>query len=870
VSRWVNEEILRFGRLGRAERILCVIVSGEPTAAGDDATAGREAFPQALSVVLAGASLPSTTPSDGPLATDLRTGGDGKRLALLKVVAGLLRLPLGDLVRRDQRRRRWQAVQATAILLIVGLVAGGVWRDQQEKIKVQREVAATQALATRAQGLLRDVAHLPTAALLAVTAWRRALELNLPAQEIFDVMQRSASLLPPPAPLRLKIESLRLQNRSPLGAGVASADGRWFATGGDKSVPVWDARSGQLTAILPTDDRVDALAFVNATGELAVVAGGHLQTWVPAYEASRKGTRRIAGLAYPAALSADGRWLAAGLESSGNIGVWDVTTGELKHQLPVDVPVTKLSISPDGRRLAAGVAGMSNSGPVDPGWRLWDLDKEKLLVKGKAPGFVGGLAFSGQMLAIGNGNIELRDAATGSELSSIRGSADTVVWAPNGRWIASSGDPVRVWDAESGEEVARVPAGGLVGFTADGTLVTADGRSWTMNTDLQLERLLRSAGGTGINSIDFAGVSRMVTAHQSGEVATWRLDTGQRGPILREDLAAHVVASSGDGRFVLTMSGNTLGSMWSARLWDAQTGSKLAELAPGGHIEGASFSADGNQLAVVDDLGVLTLYATNNASVVETAKMPLKGGGNGVGTVPGSEGWLVTGNDAALVWRPGSEPKFLNVGENPVFDVIASSDGSTLWQTGQDVVIARDAITLQERRRIDKIGGRVRALAMSQDGDILTVLLESAIRVFDGRTGAPSFDLSLPDTAGPTSGPKEAEPAGAMGTVLSPDGRWLALVVQKRDAQQDLVHDVSLWSLEKRTRVAVLEQGVQSASFSVDGTRLATISREGSVRLAEWIPTRLVAELCRRVGRDLTADERKQYFSVEDGRPACP
>jgi WD40 repeat protein len=250
--------------------------------------------------------------------------------------------------------------------------------------------------------------------------------------------------------------------------------------------------------------------------------------------------------------------------------------------------------------------------------------------------------------------------------------------------------------------------------------------------------------------------------------------------------------------------------------------------------------------------------------------MPLKGGGNGVGTVPGSEGWLVTGNDAALVWRPGSEPKFLNVGENPVFDVIASSDGSTLWQTGQDVVIARDAITLQERRRIDKIGGRVRALAMSQDGDILTVLLESAIRVFDGRTGAPSFDLSLPDTAGPTSGPKEAEPAGAMGTVLSPDGRWLALVVQKRDAQQDLVHDVSLWSLEKRTRVAVLEQGVQSASFSVDGTRLATISREGSVRLAEWIPTRLVAELCRRVGRDLTADERKQYFSVEDGRPACP
>ena len=32
LSRWVNEEVLAFKRLGRSERIFCLIVAGEPNA----------------------------------------------------------------------------------------------------------------------------------------------------------------------------------------------------------------------------------------------------------------------------------------------------------------------------------------------------------------------------------------------------------------------------------------------------------------------------------------------------------------------------------------------------------------------------------------------------------------------------------------------------------------------------------------------------------------------------------------------------------------------------------------------------------------------------------------------------------------------
>jgi len=40
-SKWVNEEILAFKRLGREDRIFCLIVGGEPNASDDPAHAGR-------------------------------------------------------------------------------------------------------------------------------------------------------------------------------------------------------------------------------------------------------------------------------------------------------------------------------------------------------------------------------------------------------------------------------------------------------------------------------------------------------------------------------------------------------------------------------------------------------------------------------------------------------------------------------------------------------------------------------------------------------------------------------------------------------------------------------------------------------------
>ncbi len=112
-SRWVNEEIREFRRLGRSDRIFGVVVEGDPQATGADAC-----FPPALMESEAGATVE-------PLAADARKWADGRLLAKLKLLSGILGIPLDSLRRRDlqRRQRMWVAttIAAVALALIVTL-----------------------------------------------------------------------------------------------------------------------------------------------------------------------------------------------------------------------------------------------------------------------------------------------------------------------------------------------------------------------------------------------------------------------------------------------------------------------------------------------------------------------------------------------------------------------------------------------------------------------------------------------------------------------------------------------------------------------------------------------------------------------------
>jgi len=154
-SKWVNEEILAFKRLGREDRIFALIVGGEPNASEDPAHAEEECFPPALRYKLGPDGNLSTDRTE-PIAADARPGKDGRTNAKLKLIAGVLGVGFDGLRQREQRRRQRQlfAIASGAIAGMVitsGLAAAAlIARAQaQRQTVIARREAETARQTTR-------------------------------------------------------------------------------------------------------------------------------------------------------------------------------------------------------------------------------------------------------------------------------------------------------------------------------------------------------------------------------------------------------------------------------------------------------------------------------------------------------------------------------------------------------------------------------------------------------------------------------------------------------------------------------------------------------------------------------------------------
>lgn len=140
-SHWVNKEILFFKQQNRAAKIFSVIIAGEPNSGKQ-----TECFPDALRYKINSAGI-LTDQRVEPLAADLRDSGDGKRLGLLKLVAGLVGTDLDALVQRDLKRNRQRVIAVTltsfTLVSVMGALLINAMTARQEAEK-RREVAEEQ------------------------------------------------------------------------------------------------------------------------------------------------------------------------------------------------------------------------------------------------------------------------------------------------------------------------------------------------------------------------------------------------------------------------------------------------------------------------------------------------------------------------------------------------------------------------------------------------------------------------------------------------------------------------------------------------------------------------------------------------------
>jgi len=140
-SAWVNQEIIDFKSIhsDAGERILTILVEGEPNITGKEGDQALECFPPALRDNEE--NNKSIEKRVEPIAADIRKGKDHREFGKLKLIAGLLKIGLEELYKREEKRKRrnrqaWGSI-ATVIILLLSLTLFFAMQ--------QRDIAKSQA-----------------------------------------------------------------------------------------------------------------------------------------------------------------------------------------------------------------------------------------------------------------------------------------------------------------------------------------------------------------------------------------------------------------------------------------------------------------------------------------------------------------------------------------------------------------------------------------------------------------------------------------------------------------------------------------------------------------------------------------------------
>ena len=123
-SAHVRSEIDTFEALGREDRVICLIVGGEPNASDKPQAVSQECLPAPVR----NRRAPDGTliPAD-PLAADARKGKDGKANARLKILATIIGVEFDDLKQREQRRRFGRRLRLAGAVAGLSLLSGTIY-----------------------------------------------------------------------------------------------------------------------------------------------------------------------------------------------------------------------------------------------------------------------------------------------------------------------------------------------------------------------------------------------------------------------------------------------------------------------------------------------------------------------------------------------------------------------------------------------------------------------------------------------------------------------------------------------------------------------------------------------------------------------
>ena len=568
-------------------------------------------------------------------------------------------------------------------------------------------------------------------------------------------------------------------------AGIASWLQAWLVSQGATVPGMANADAGPEALAATPDGRMQAVQLAEGRLSIQSTEGGE-----PLVLDDHRG--RVKAVAF----SGDGTRIAA-LAPTGQLSVWDATTGRLTGRFgrPGE-GIEVFQFSPDGSRIAAVIDRKHRLEEVE----IHDTTSGSLVATITRAHELGapGLGQSGTLVAFSPDGARLVttsnehdvwvwNTADGSSAGTLRGHTavvTTLAFSPDGRQIASgaaSGE-VRLWNADSLEvehiRLGHETAVTTLAFHPDGeTLASGEHggpvRLWSRSAARPLATLPHAEGMTAV-AFSHDGLVLAIAPNDRDAVEIWdprRMQRLQELPLAGRTVAAVAFSPHGD---LVAAACSRDGADGDVLMWDARDGRLLATL--GGHARRAdtvAFSADGS------------LVVTTSAE------------------------------DVATVWDPRTGRRLMAAAAGPQSS--HSKPGAVFGLDGSRMAFRKPAIFDSRSGEVAlplRPQGAVTAVAASGDGRLMAAgMTIGAVYVTDFATGRRIANLF-----GHTD--------GVHALAFSPDRCQLAS--GSRDGT------IRLWDIETQTELRLFrghEASVETVRFTPDGRRLVSSSTDGTVRI---------------------------------------
>jgi WD40 repeat protein len=678
------------------------------------------------------------------------------------------------------------------------------------------------------------------------------------------------------------------EQAAPVTALALSKDGSRVAAGAGKAVHLWTLVGGKAVITLPTPAEVRGVSFSPDGGRLVVAgtdgrarvygADGKLVEFFthdgPVLAVAFADARRIisasadktarastlallwqqahAGPVRQAVFTPKGdQVISAGDDKM--VRMWNAGDGKAVKALTAhDGPVVGVSLSADGGRLATAGA--------DKSVKVWSLTPARPEEKGAdktvasftldAPAQSVTLSPSGQRVAVAvgaarNSPVHVFDVALGKELLAFpehTGAVHSLAFLGDNRTLVSASADRTVRLSDVGVlTVLPAHAGGVaaVQFHANGTQALSGGADRTVKLwDLAKGTVLKTFGplADAVSAVAFSRDFTQLGAGAGKTIKVWNIADGKELLTLVHPADVTALSFSPDKTKIATGAADKL-----MRVWDLATGKELQFFPQADvvrsvlfHNNNTSVLSGAGKAATVDTLALVRLVPASAGPI------------HALAVTPGGSHVLTAGADKMVqLWNAanGARERTL-AGAGDALHAVAVSKNNVLVATGGADRTVR-VYTFADGKEVKSVSapGPIRSLTFSPNNLIL------AASSADGSVNAWSVAFNPgqpppPNFLKPLQSFTHAGPA--TGLALAPDNATLY--------SGGLDRSLRAWKLaaEAPTKNFPHPNLVDAVAFDPAGTRLATGSHDGKVRIYDLIKGTVLKEIAAHAVKDAT------------------